>query len=59
MPVGGRTRFATRARRDDTRSARKVRPSSVLFQPEEVAEAVMMFVEDETMAGRVMIWQEG
>ena len=32
---------------------------SVLLRPEEIAEAVVMFVEDETMAGRVMIWQEG
>jgi NAD(P)-dependent dehydrogenase (short-subunit alcohol dehydrogenase family) len=31
----------------------------VLLQPEEIAEAVAMFVEDETMAGRVMIWEEG
>ncbi|GEM_PF-3759339 len=31
----------------------------VLLQPEEIAEAVVMFVEGDTMAGRVMIWQEG
>ena len=31
----------------------------VLLQPEEIAEAVAMFVEDETMAGRVIIWNEG
>jgi NAD(P)-dependent dehydrogenase (short-subunit alcohol dehydrogenase family) len=31
----------------------------VLLQPEEIAEAVVMFVEDDSMAGRVMIWQEG
>jgi NAD(P)-dependent dehydrogenase (short-subunit alcohol dehydrogenase family) len=31
----------------------------VRLQPEEIAEAVVMFVEDETMAGRVMIWKEG
>ena len=31
----------------------------VLLQPEEIADAVVMFVEDETMAGRVMIWKEG
>jgi NAD(P)-dependent dehydrogenase (short-subunit alcohol dehydrogenase family) len=30
----------------------------VLLQPEEIADAVAMFVEDETMAGRVMIWKE-
>lgn len=32
---------------------------SILLQPEEIAEAVVMFVEDDSMAGRVMIWQEG
>jgi hypothetical protein len=31
----------------------------VLLEAEEIADAVVMFVEDETMAGRVMIWQEG
>jgi hypothetical protein len=31
----------------------------VLLQPEEIAEAVVMFVEDDSMAGRVMTWQEG
>jgi NAD(P)-dependent dehydrogenase (short-subunit alcohol dehydrogenase family) len=31
----------------------------VLLQPEEIAEAVVMFAKDETMAGRVMIWPEG
>jgi NAD(P)-dependent dehydrogenase (short-subunit alcohol dehydrogenase family) len=31
----------------------------VLLQPEEIAEAVVMFAKDETMAGRVMIWNEG
>ena len=31
----------------------------VPLRAEEIAEAVVMFVEDEEMAGRVMIWQEG
>ena len=31
----------------------------VILQPEEIADAVVMFVENETMAGRVMIWDEG
>ena len=31
----------------------------VLLQSEEIAEAVVMFAKDETMAGRVMIWKEG
>jgi NAD(P)-dependent dehydrogenase (short-subunit alcohol dehydrogenase family) len=30
-----------------------------LLRPEEIAEAVVMFVEDDSMAGRVMIWREG
>jgi hypothetical protein len=30
-----------------------------LLQPEEIAEVVAKFVEDETMAGRVIIWKEG
>jgi membrane protein implicated in regulation of membrane protease activity len=32
---------------------------TVTLRPEEIAGAVMMLVEDETMAGRVMIWREG
>jgi len=32
---------------------------SVLLKPEEIAEAVVMFVQDDSMAGRVMIWPEG
>jgi NAD(P)-dependent dehydrogenase (short-subunit alcohol dehydrogenase family) len=31
----------------------------VLLQPEEIADAAVMFIRDETMAGRVMIWREG
>jgi hypothetical protein len=31
----------------------------VILQPEEIAEAVVMFAKDEMMAGRVMIWKEG
>jgi NAD(P)-dependent dehydrogenase (short-subunit alcohol dehydrogenase family) len=31
----------------------------VPLRPEEIADAVLMFVEDETMAGRVMVWREG
>jgi len=34
-------------------------PPAVLIRPEEIAEAVVMFVEDETMAGRVMVWPDG
>ena len=31
----------------------------VALQPEEIADAVVLFVRDETMAGRVMLWREG
>jgi hypothetical protein len=31
----------------------------VLLEPEQIADAVVMFVADDSMAGRVMIWQEG
>jgi 3-oxoacyl-[acyl-carrier protein] reductase len=31
----------------------------VLLDPGEIAGAVVRFVEDESMAGRVMIWEEG
>jgi len=31
----------------------------VILAPEEIADAIVMFVEDESMAGRVMIWEEG
>ena len=31
----------------------------VLLTPEEITDAIVMFVEDESMAGRVMIWEEG
>ena len=34
-------------------------PPAVLIQPEEIADAVVMFVRDETLAGRVMIWPDG
>lgn len=37
---------------------RKLVPS-VLLQPEEIAGAVVMFLKDDSMSGRVMIWREG
>lgn len=30
-----------------------------LIQPEEIAGAVVMFVQDEALAGRVMVWPDG
>jgi NAD(P)-dependent dehydrogenase (short-subunit alcohol dehydrogenase family) len=34
-------------------------PPGVLIQPGEIAEAVLMFVGDDTLAGRVMVWPDG
>ena len=47
----------TRARM--TPRERKELVPPVLLAPEEIADAVVMLVEDESMAGRVMIWEEG
>ncbi len=49
----------SRRGRDKLTPEERRRLPNVILSPEEIAEAVMMFVEDETMAGRVMIWQEG
>jgi NAD(P)-dependent dehydrogenase (short-subunit alcohol dehydrogenase family) len=51
-PASRRTRAAM------TPEEREKLPPKVL-QPEEIADAVVMFVRDEAMAGRVMIWREG
>jgi NAD(P)-dependent dehydrogenase (short-subunit alcohol dehydrogenase family) len=42
-----------------TPQERKELVPPVLLAPEEIADVVVMFVEDEAMAERVMIWQEG
>ena len=47
----------TRARM--TPMERKELVPPVLLAPEEIADAIVMFIEDESMAGRVMIWEEG
>ena len=47
----------TRARMTPREREELVPP--VILAPEEIADAVVMFVEDESMAGRVMIWEEG
>jgi NAD(P)-dependent dehydrogenase (short-subunit alcohol dehydrogenase family) len=52
------TPASRRSRAEMTPEERQFLPP-VILSPEEIAEAVVMFVEDETMAGRVMIWQEG
>jgi NAD(P)-dependent dehydrogenase (short-subunit alcohol dehydrogenase family) len=53
------TPASRRSRAEMTPEEREKLVPSVLLQPEEIAEAVVMFVEDDTMAGCVMIWQEG
>jgi NAD(P)-dependent dehydrogenase (short-subunit alcohol dehydrogenase family) len=53
------TPASRRSRAQMTPQVRQELVPPVLLQPEEIAEAVVMFVEDESMAGRVMIWQEG
>ena len=47
----------TRARMTPREREELVPP--VLLTPEDIADAVVMFVEDESMVGRVMIWEEG
>ena len=34
-------------------------PPAKLIQPEEIAELVLMFVRDGTLAGRVVVWPDG
>jgi NAD(P)-dependent dehydrogenase (short-subunit alcohol dehydrogenase family) len=47
----------TRARMTPQEREELVPP--VLLAPEEIADAIVMFIENESMAGRVMIWEEG
>jgi NAD(P)-dependent dehydrogenase (short-subunit alcohol dehydrogenase family) len=53
------TPASRRSRADMTPEEREKLVPPVLLQPEEIADAVVMFVKDETMAGRVLIWKEG
>jgi len=34
-------------------------PPAVLIQPEQLASAVIMFIHDDTLSGRVMVWPDG
>jgi 3-oxoacyl-[acyl-carrier protein] reductase len=43
----------------DERTALPFPPPSILIQPDQIAEAVLMFIGDEALAGRVMIWPDG
>jgi NAD(P)-dependent dehydrogenase (short-subunit alcohol dehydrogenase family) len=47
------------SRRERAQMTPEEREKLLPLRAEEIAEAVVMFVEDEEMAGRVMIWQEG
>jgi len=53
------TPASRRSRAEMTPEEREKQWPPVLLQPEEIAEAVVMFVEDDSMTARVMIWQEG
>ena len=44
---------------EQERAAQSMPPPAVLIQPDEIADAVGMFVRDDTLAGRVMIWPDG
>jgi NAD(P)-dependent dehydrogenase (short-subunit alcohol dehydrogenase family) len=50
---------ASRRSRAEMSPEEREKVPPVLLQPEEIADAVVMFVEDDSMAGRVMIWREG
>lgn len=41
------------------RAALEYPPPPVLIQPDQIADAVLMFVRDDTLAGRVMLWPDG
>jgi NAD(P)-dependent dehydrogenase (short-subunit alcohol dehydrogenase family) len=43
---------------EEERRAQSMPPPAVLIQPEEIADAVVMFVRDDTLAGRVMLWPD-
>ncbi|MBI4639510.1 MAG: SDR family oxidoreductase [Candidatus Tectomicrobia bacterium] len=43
----------------DERAALAFPPPRILRQPEEIAAAAIMFILDETLAGRVMVWPDG
>jgi NAD(P)-dependent dehydrogenase (short-subunit alcohol dehydrogenase family) len=43
---------------EEDRRAESMPPPAVLIQPEEIADAVVMFVRDDTLAGRVMLWPD-
>ncbi len=58
VPDGWTPRASRRGRAQMTPRERNKLVPAVLLDPEEIANAVVMFVEDDSMAGRVMIWLE-
>jgi NAD(P)-dependent dehydrogenase (short-subunit alcohol dehydrogenase family) len=50
---------ASRRSRAEMSPEEREKVPPVLLRPEEIAESVVVFVEDDSMAGRVMIWREG
>lgn len=51
-------RFLAEASQEELEQ-QSVPPPSVLIQSEEITELVMMFVQDENLAGRVVVWPDG
>jgi len=43
---------------EEERMAQSMPPPAVLIRPEEIADAVVLFVHDDTLAGRVMLWPD-
>ena len=43
----------------EKRNELPIPPPNELIQPEEIAELVMVFVEDDKLAGRVVVWPDG
>jgi NAD(P)-dependent dehydrogenase (short-subunit alcohol dehydrogenase family) len=44
---------------EEEKAAESFPPPRVLIQPEEIAEKVWMFITNDDMAGKVMIWPDG
>jgi NAD(P)-dependent dehydrogenase (short-subunit alcohol dehydrogenase family) len=44
---------------EEEKANMEVPPPPTLIQPEQIAEAVMTFVQNDTLAGRVMVWPDG
>jgi NAD(P)-dependent dehydrogenase (short-subunit alcohol dehydrogenase family) len=58
-PGGVNTPAMQRTLAGMTQAEREQAQTRPILQPEDIADAVVMFAKDDTMAGRVMLWQEG